>query len=81
MAEEAMIQVDRALYEQVQRAAAAAGVSVDEWVAKALRERLAHSEDAGSAAAEAHRDVATVAPTLERDEPTSPSLAPEVDTV
>ncbi len=81
MAEEPAIRLDRALYEQVRRAAEAAGVSPDEWVAQALREQLAHAQGAGFAAAEAHRDVASVGPTLERDEPASPSLAPEVDTV
>lgn len=80
MAGQTTITLDAALYEAVRQAALAAGVTPDEWVASALRAAVPDPA-AVSAAAEARHEVESVAPTLERDEAASPSLAPEVDTV
>jgi hypothetical protein len=70
-----------ALYAAVRQAAAAMGVTPDEWVATTLRAQLTPAAGPAAAAAAAHREVASVAATLESDEAASPSLAPEVDTV
>ena len=69
-----------ALYAAVRQEAEAIEVTPDEWVAAVLRAQLAHPTPE-SATSAAQRDVAHVAPTLERDATASPSLAPEVDTV